>query len=898
MWTFKYRLRLRNSRVNSVVSSLYSRGGNIYMGSSDGKVSTGRYVIQSHEREFDYLESSDISEKINSIASFSSGSFHENLIVCNEKSIKVWRVRPRMSTSEILEMGYQSMGDGGVLVPGGDEGGCDAATEYVSECVKTLKNIHNYSINSLTVSNNDHYMLSSDYLRIYLWCTQNMSHCFNLVDSKPKRYDELEFVITRCLFKDSSVFGYGTTHGMVYVNDLRLSPRSMRVNTASANKSSFYDDLTKAISDFRFFGDNYLVTRDLNSLTVYDMRNSHAEQKRYPLFETHESFLENILSRDSESDSFSIGLANKTLVTGGYGAKVYLVSLDRDEIEAINLEENVQGGAVEHCVMDGNLFACSLKASELINRTATYFLLFILNLVDMSTSGSIMLGLESGSEKKLRGASSCIYLVSLVVSQITYNCFTKMGVGIVAGPITEAYFITKEIYQSAESMGGNTLTNACAAMSVATLMYGMISLLIYMLNIHHIASLIPISVLNGCLTGVGIKQFDIGRQLLLQGSYGYGKAVSIMAALFAATLFVFFVQRRYCASNYVPCLYGVALTLVFYAAVSVGGISRQRLLDLRIIPEEPINLWESFGSVAREIRPLEVSPWTLWGLRTPILKLCSFSLIHLPVNLLSYGASTGTSVSLRSEFQTQGISNVVGALFFFPVYFINCYSIILKESRACTFYDGIVLACCYSLFLFVSGFIQSNVPTFVQCIFPTLVGVSLCYSGFVESWKEASIGEYFIITVTAFISWNSEVYWGFLAGTLLCIALYLYYSNKHIDILRLKRAHAPAFLKNYKENIDYIRIDFVLFFVKVPAFRKLVGSTTKKIVIIDLSSCLSFDMLGNAVFRDVLKDDTRVFVVVGKPLHANFESIRFFKNVEICGNYEHVECVLDDLIEK
>lgn len=330
------------------------------MGSSDGKVSTGRYEIQSHEREFDYLESSDISEKINSIASFSSGSFHENLIVCNEKSIKIWRVRPKMCTIRILEMGYQSMGDGGILVPDGGSGAAgESAVEYAFDCVKTLKNIHNYSINSLSVSSNDHYLLSSDYLRIYLWCTQNMAHCFNLVDSKPRRYDELEFVITRCLFRDSSVFGYGTTHGMVYVNDLRLSPRSMRVNIASANKSSFYDDLTKAISDFRFFGDNYLVTRDLNSLTVYDLRNSHTEQKRYPLFETHESFLENILSRDSESDSFSIGLWNKTLVTGGYGAKVYLVSLDRDEIETINLEENVQSGAVEHCVMEGSLLACS-----------------------------------------------------------------------------------------------------------------------------------------------------------------------------------------------------------------------------------------------------------------------------------------------------------------------------------------------------------------------------------------------------------------------------------------------------------------------------------------------------------------------------------------------------------
>lgn len=344
--------------MNTSISSLHARDNNIYLGTSDGRVVTERYELQSHEREFDYLESSDICEKVNSIAAFSQGTFHEWLVTCNEKNINLWRIRPHLCTQKILEMGYCHKS--GVSVPKEAPPAEDSAvTDYRFECMRSLKNVHSYSINSLSVSTNENLLLSSDYLRIHLWCTQRMSHCFNLVDSKPRRYEELEFVITKCLFRDSTVFGYGTTHGMVYINDLRISPRSMRVNSVSANKSSFYDDLTRAISDFRFFGEECLVTRDLNSVTLYDMRGTKTELKRYTLFETQESFLEGILSRDTEGDTFSIGMWGSSVVTGGYGAEAYVISLSDEKIEKIVLSAEMRDRAVEYCLAGDGWIALS-----------------------------------------------------------------------------------------------------------------------------------------------------------------------------------------------------------------------------------------------------------------------------------------------------------------------------------------------------------------------------------------------------------------------------------------------------------------------------------------------------------------------------------------------------------
>lgn len=371
MWKFERRIKLRQSHANTSISSLYARGSSIYVGVSDGRVVTERYELQSHEREFDYLESSDISEKVNALVVFSQGTFHEWMATCNEKSIKLWRIRPHLCTHGVLEMGYHHRKDVFLLKEEKVSPEDSAEVEYRFECMQNLRNVHSYSINSLSVSTNEHLLLSSDYLRIHLWCTQKMSQCFNLVDTKPKRYEELEFVITKCLFRDNTVFGYGTTHGVVYVNDLRISPRSMRVNSVSANKSSFYDDLTRAISDFRFLGDDRLVTRDLNSVNVYDLRNTQTELKRYALFETQESFLEGILTRDTEGDTFSLGMWNGQVVTGGYGAEAYVISLSDEKIEKIGLGTDAYDRAVEHCLAGDGWFAFSCGDECHVYRSAS-----------------------------------------------------------------------------------------------------------------------------------------------------------------------------------------------------------------------------------------------------------------------------------------------------------------------------------------------------------------------------------------------------------------------------------------------------------------------------------------------------------------------------------------------
>ena len=51
--------------------------------------------FQSHEPEFDYLKSLEIEEKINKVRWCRSSSNTRMLLSTNDKTVKLWKVRPR-----------------------------------------------------------------------------------------------------------------------------------------------------------------------------------------------------------------------------------------------------------------------------------------------------------------------------------------------------------------------------------------------------------------------------------------------------------------------------------------------------------------------------------------------------------------------------------------------------------------------------------------------------------------------------------------------------------------------------------------------------------------------------------------------------------------------------------
>ena len=56
---------------------------------------------------------------------------------------------------------------------------------------KVFPNLHNFHINSISVSSNEEYLLSADDLKCYLWSVENPNKAFVTIDLKPENLEDI-----------------------------------------------------------------------------------------------------------------------------------------------------------------------------------------------------------------------------------------------------------------------------------------------------------------------------------------------------------------------------------------------------------------------------------------------------------------------------------------------------------------------------------------------------------------------------------------------------------------------------------------------------------------------------------------------------------------------------------
>ncbi|GJM98157.1 hypothetical protein PR202_ga15140 [Eleusine coracana subsp. coracana] len=122
----------------------------------------GRVVLfeRTDARDFDYLKSLEIEEKINKIKWCETANNALSLLSTNDKTIKYWKV-----TS--LE------------------------ANPVARCRRVYAHAHDYHINSISNNSDGETFISADDLRINLWNLEINSQSFNIVDVKPSNMEDL-----------------------------------------------------------------------------------------------------------------------------------------------------------------------------------------------------------------------------------------------------------------------------------------------------------------------------------------------------------------------------------------------------------------------------------------------------------------------------------------------------------------------------------------------------------------------------------------------------------------------------------------------------------------------------------------------------------------------------------
>ncbi len=296
----------------------------LYLGKEDGTVQAYQddllYSFKAFDLKFDYLESCDVLERITSIERLETGGVSHNLIVANERNIKIIEIRNSEGTKNITQ---------GIL-----------SDVYNNTTLKEFNNVHSYMINSLSLSMDNQYFISSDYLVVNLWKPERLDVGYTLLDIRPKRGDELVYVINTAKFSphDSNIFGYSTTSGDVVINDIRLSSKSETVQTIHFKDVSSHDGALKSISDFSFTDLNTIAARNLNSVTLFDLRNTKKELIKIDICER--MFKDpDIYDTEAVYEKFKLCNNSSHIFTGDFEGRVYAIDIKNGTRDVINLDE-------------------------------------------------------------------------------------------------------------------------------------------------------------------------------------------------------------------------------------------------------------------------------------------------------------------------------------------------------------------------------------------------------------------------------------------------------------------------------------------------------------------------------------------------------------------------------
>lgn len=336
-----------DTKFGEKVTCLTKKDGRLWIGREDGVLefhdSIANFRTRVFESEFDYLENEDIKEKITAVDSMSDGGISDILFVGNEKNLKILRTRNDASTLDICN-GLHSQ-------------------KYRTSEIKKCQNIHSYIINSISINKSREYLITADYIKINLWKPERMDDFYNIIDIKPQLVGGVVFVINSCKFSSfsDSILAYSSSNGEICVNDISIAPRSQKVCTMKNTNT----DGIKSISDFSFIDSNLIVSRSLNSICLFDMRNPKASVfSRELITDFNEQNMLN--SSDAIYEKFKIANDGMYAYTGSYFSSVYCINMLSGAQEEIVVGEKRQFGVENRIKLitgDTDEFSCALDGS-------------------------------------------------------------------------------------------------------------------------------------------------------------------------------------------------------------------------------------------------------------------------------------------------------------------------------------------------------------------------------------------------------------------------------------------------------------------------------------------------------------------------------------------------------
>lgn len=320
------------------------RGGRIVLFKrEEGKLPAPEYrfytEFQSHDREFDYLKSLEIEERINQIRWCAPTNNAHYLLSANDRTIKLWKTFEKSLKVVSENNGTDRLGPrsfGNVPITR-----LRLPTMTLHDTIvattprRTYANAHAYHINSLSVNSDGETFLSSDDLRVNLWHLNEPDRSFNIVDIRPVSMEELTEVITAvtCHPTQGSEFIYSTCKGNVRLADMRAralcdtSAKTFADPSEVGCGESFFTEITSSISDIKYTPNGrYIVARDFMTVKIWDVKMEREPVEVIPVHDNIKQWLCTSYETDSIFDKFGVEVSgdSRSVMTGSYSSNFFI----------------------------------------------------------------------------------------------------------------------------------------------------------------------------------------------------------------------------------------------------------------------------------------------------------------------------------------------------------------------------------------------------------------------------------------------------------------------------------------------------------------------------------------------------------------------------------------------
>lgn len=280
------------------------------------------------EKEMDYLTSVSTNNKITGIIPLQNNDYYLYNIVSDTKNIYLHKLKNNRikNDSSIFEIKMDTN----------------------KLCKHKYVRGHNYYINSIGMTNDREYILSSDDLIVNMWNINRPNKALPIIDTSPANLSMVNSTITKMKMdpNNSNILYTSASNGITSMYDTRLncisycpskmmySSKMLSYDSAEQLQGNIFNkkkNLSQfnCISDFDISNDtNYIVTRSPLFINVWDMRNTLQPCHYFPIHKHIYSFLKENYDLSFENFNIKYSNDNKYIYSGSFNN---IISIDTSD---------------------------------------------------------------------------------------------------------------------------------------------------------------------------------------------------------------------------------------------------------------------------------------------------------------------------------------------------------------------------------------------------------------------------------------------------------------------------------------------------------------------------------------------------------------------------------------